>query len=147
MPYRETPPFSLTFKVRRPLSLLLSWAFSARRRSSSACISDSLIVSSSDSLHTIHFASFPAGRFLTGTYRYSVSRLIPNSRASAAFESPSATRRRNSAASAGGCSAPSHLDHARALHALPRKSCLRKYPCSPVATTPCSDDCERVLAF
>jgi hypothetical protein len=25
MPYRETPPFSLTFKVRPPLSLLLSW--------------------------------------------------------------------------------------------------------------------------
>jgi hypothetical protein len=45
-----------------------------------------------------HFASFPARRFLTGTYRYSVSRLIPNSRASVAFESPSATRRRNSAA-------------------------------------------------
>src|SRR5580704_10718179 len=45
MPYRESPPFSLTFKVRPPLSLLLSWAFSARRRSSSACISDSLIVS------------------------------------------------------------------------------------------------------
>jgi len=33
MPSRETPPFSLTFKVRLPLSLLLSWAFSARRRS------------------------------------------------------------------------------------------------------------------
>jgi type IV secretion system protein VirB9 len=32
IPYRESPPFSLTFKVRPPLSLLLSWAFSARRR-------------------------------------------------------------------------------------------------------------------
>ena len=36
MPYRETPPFSLTFNVRPPLLLLLSWAFSARRSSSSA---------------------------------------------------------------------------------------------------------------
>src|SRR5260370_18123422 len=101
MPYRETPPFSLTFKLRPPLSLLLSWAFSARRRSSSACISDSLIVPSSDALHTIHFPNFPARRFLTGAYRYSVSRLMPNSRASAAFESQSATRRRNSAARVG----------------------------------------------
>ena len=58
--------------------------------------------SSSDAaLHTIHFPNFPARRFLTGTYRYSVSRLMPNSRASAAFESPSATRRRNSAARVG----------------------------------------------
>src|ERR1700733_8968984 len=89
MPYRETPF----------LAHLQSEA--ARRRSSSAA---SLIHSSfpsSDSLHTIHFPNFPARRFLTGTYRYSVSRLMPNSRASAAFESPSATRRRNSAARVG----------------------------------------------
>jgi hypothetical protein len=74
MPYRETPPFSLTFKVRPPLSLLFSWAFSARRRSNSACISDSLIVSLLRFPAYIHFASFPARRFLTGTYRHSVSR-------------------------------------------------------------------------
>src|ERR1700730_12232467 len=106
MPYRETPPFSLTFKLRPPLSLLLSSAFSARRRSNSACISDSLIVSllrfpAYNSLHTIHFPSFLVRRFLTGTYRYSVSGRILNSGPGAAFESPSATRRRNSAARAG----------------------------------------------
>jgi hypothetical protein len=50
MPYRETPPFSLTFKLRPHLSLLLTLAFSARRPSSSACISDSL--------RTIYFPNF-----------------------------------------------------------------------------------------
>ena len=78
---QRDPPFLLTFKVRPPLSLLLSWAFSARRRSNSACISDSPSFPSADSPHTIHLAIFPARRFLTGTYRYGVSRLMPNARA------------------------------------------------------------------
>ena len=43
MPYKETAPFSLTFSVRPPLPLFLSCAFSPRNRSSSACISRSLI--------------------------------------------------------------------------------------------------------
>jgi hypothetical protein len=60
----------------------------------SPCSLDSACVlrPASDFSEGYHFASFLVRCFLTGTYRYSVSRLMPNSRASAAFESPYRSR-------------------------------------------------------
>src|ERR1039458_1712912 len=62
MPYRETAPFSLTLRLIPPLSLFLSLAFSARSRSSSACISVSLIAFLPRFLPRFQFISCATGR-------------------------------------------------------------------------------------